>query len=103
MYETLEPITTEEEFDWWASIFRPAKESAETPKLWIWNWKGGGYNSCKAHSREEALKKGKEMASWRLGMEVDESTLRETTEEELEELWLARLASFSTGGTTTIS
>jgi hypothetical protein len=34
--------------------------STETPrkKLYTWNWVGGGYNQCYAHSKREARKTG---------------------------------------------
>lgn len=47
-------------------------------KLWLWNWKGGGYNNCKAPNREAALEKAKEMESGTI-LKVDESTMREAT------------------------
>lgn len=31
--------------------------------LWIWRWTVGGYNSCTANTREEALAKAREMSS----------------------------------------
>lgn len=49
-------------------------------KLYLWNWVGGGYNSCRAQDRSEALKKGNTMTS---NLTVDESTLRECTVDEL--------------------
>ena len=32
-------------------------------KLFLWNWTGGGYNSCRARTREEAIEKAKAMCS----------------------------------------
>jgi len=54
-------------------------------KLYLWNWIGGGYNSCRAASREEALEKGNAMTAKGPGihLKVDESTLRECTVDEL--------------------
>ena len=35
-----------------------------TPKqLWAWHWVGGGYNSCRAKNRDEAIKKARSMCS----------------------------------------
>lgn len=50
--------------------------------LYLWNWVGGGYNSCEAESREDALGKAKEIAGSTI-LVVDESTLRESTREEI--------------------
>lgn len=52
------------------------------PGLYLWNWVGGGYNSCRAASREEALEKAREIAGDTV-LKVDESTLRECTMNEI--------------------
>lgn len=52
-------------------------------KLWIWYWVGGGYNSCKAESREEALSKARAMTGV---LTVDVQTLHVGTWEELARL-----------------
>lgn len=30
-------------------------------EIWTWDWVGGGYNSCMARSREEAIRKAREI------------------------------------------
>jgi hypothetical protein len=50
-------------------------------KLYLWNWVGGGYNSCRARNRAEALEKAAEITA---KLKVDESTLRECTRDELD-------------------
>ena len=50
-------------------------------RLWIWNWIGGGYNSCKARDRAEALEKAGEISAT---LKVNPSTLRECTQDELD-------------------
>ena len=52
-------------------------------KLWIWFWNEGGYNSCQAESKEEALRLGNKMAK---SLSVNESSLHEGTWEELNKL-----------------
>jgi len=49
-------------------------------KLYLWNWVGGGYNSCRARDRSHALKLGNAMAK---NLTVSEPTLRECTVDEL--------------------
>jgi hypothetical protein len=49
-------------------------------KLFLWNWRGGGYNSCRAKDRDEAIEKAQVMASM-LKPRLD--TLRECTSAEL--------------------
>ncbi len=51
-------------------------------KLWIWYWQGGGYNSCRAETRGEALEKARAMGVGTV-LKVDESTLHEGTPKEL--------------------
>lgn len=61
--------------------------------IWTWEWKSGGYNSCTAPSREEALAKALAMgqphptAAASGGMTVtllpDPKTLRSVTPEEM--------------------
>lgn len=53
--------------------------------LWIWNWIGGGYNSCLASSREEALKNAATIAG-KTTLRVDENTLRIGSNRELESI-----------------
>lgn len=74
--ETLKPITT--------------KEGEEQGKFWMWEWNDGGWNSCRAGSREEALAKGMEIAKWKAGRAVDEATLRESSAEEVDARFLAK-------------
>lgn len=50
--------------------------------LWIWNWTSGGYNSCKAVTRDEALRLGNAMGE-ESNLVVDQATLHEGTYEEL--------------------
>lgn len=50
-------------------------------KLFLWNWCGGGYNSCRAHTREEAIKRAQTMCSLKPALH----TLRECTVQELRE------------------
>lgn len=67
--------------------------ATETPmKLWTWDWQGGGYNACRAATREEALQKAiaKGQPGPPGGMVVTlvpiESTLREVTDEKMAEI-----------------
>lgn len=55
-------------------------------KLFLWNWQGGGYNSCRAKNRAEALKVGNDMTRNGGGVHllVNENTLRECTSAELD-------------------
>ena len=53
--------------------------------LWIWHWTSGGYNSCRADTREEAIAKAKELARFTV-LVVDEKTLHIGTEKELQKL-----------------
>ena len=53
-------------------------------KLYIWNWTSGGYNSCRADNRQEALSKARAMETRVL--KVDEPTLHEGTLDELNRL-----------------
>lgn len=50
--------------------------------MYLWNWVGGGYNNCRADSREEALEKAHAMAEGTT-LKVAEPTLRECTMAEL--------------------
>lgn len=54
-------------------------------KLFIWYWKTGGYNSCKAKNKAEALEKAKKMAGQTV-LEVDEDSIHEGTYNELANL-----------------
>lgn len=54
-------------------------------KLYIWYWKQGGYNSCKAKNKEEAIEKAKKIAGQTV-LEVDENTVHEGTYQELAKL-----------------
>lgn len=51
-------------------------------KLWIWNWKQGGYNSVIAIDRKEAIAKAIEMTK-SINLEVDEDSIHEGTYFEL--------------------
>ena len=51
----------------------------DTNQLYVWNWVGGGYNSCRASSPEEALEKANGIT---MKLTVDETTLRPCTWEE---------------------
>ena len=53
--------------------------------IWIWYWENGGYNWCKADTKQEALKKAKEMAG-RTILVVKESSLHMGTIQEVERL-----------------
>jgi len=48
-------------------------------RLFLWNWIGGGYNSCRAEDREAAIKKAVKMCS----LNPNLNTLRECTQAEL--------------------
>lgn len=58
----------------------------DTNQLYVWNWVGGGYNSCRASSPEEALEKGNDLTRDGPGvhLKVNETTLRACTTEELD-------------------
>ena len=51
-------------------------------KLYTWNWTGGGYNSCRAESKEAATAVAKEMAE---GYPFDllEGSVREVSTQEM--------------------
>ena len=53
------------------------KTTSKTNKvLWAWNWTSGGYNSCLAASRKEALEEGNRMgAGVGVKLVVNEKTL----------------------------
>lgn len=53
--------------------------------LWIWNWVGGGYHSCRAESREGALAIANVMAGDST-LQVDVKTLHVGTTAELDAL-----------------
>lgn len=61
-----------------------------TLDLYTWNWIGGGYNSCMARSRTEAIRKAREMGMPRGGMTVTLvpalETLRQVTATEMVEI-----------------
>jgi hypothetical protein len=52
------------------------------PRLFTWNWEDGGYNSASATSREEAKSKSLRVP----GLTPDLGTLRECTQEELNQV-----------------
>jgi len=56
-----------------------------TTQLWIWNWTAGGYNSCQATDREDALKQANAMTRGNV-LVVNESTLHVGTDQELRKL-----------------
>jgi hypothetical protein len=59
---------------------------------WTWEWIGGGYNSCTASSREEALSKAMEMTTGPARLVPDISTIRPVTDAEMraiERSWAA--------------
>lgn len=58
---------------------------AAESKLWAWNWSPDGYNSCVANNRGDALKIATAMAA-RTRLNLDESSLREVSDEEMEAL-----------------
>lgn len=62
---------------------KDAREAQERPLafgcLWVWHWKTGGYNSCRADTREEAISIAASMCSLVPNLE----TLRPVTREEL--------------------
>ena len=49
-------------------------------KLFLWNWAGGGYNSCRARDRDEAVEVAQNFC---VGLEPALHTLRECTQAEL--------------------
>ena len=52
---------------------------------WAWHWQGGGYNSCYAKNRQEALNKAGKMCDG-LDIQIDESTLHVAKPGELDSL-----------------
>lgn len=52
------------------------KKKKDEDYYWYWNWIDGGWNYCKASSREEALQKAKMMCE-SCSLAIDEKTLRE--------------------------
>jgi len=68
-----------------------ATNSSKPDSLYTWNWIGGGYNSCMARSRTEAISKAREMGKpTEGGMTVtlvpDPKTLRQVTAAEMVEI-----------------
>lgn len=68
----------------WLNTFQFPPEKT----FWTWNWEGGGYNSCIASSREEALakaiEKGKPVhGGMKSALVPVESTLRSVSAEEM--------------------
>lgn len=65
------------------------KETAtNSERTWLWKWVEGGYNTCRARSREEALKLAKEKgkpSSVFKGLTVDEKSLHVATDKEVRE------------------
>ena len=63
-------------------------------KYWVWNWVGGGYNSCTAPTLAQALVRASEIGTpheyssgkFTTSMGIDVKTLREVTCEELNEI-----------------
>ena len=61
-------------------------KTSSTKQQWTWNWIKGGYNSCTASSREEALKIATDMGIPRWGgvtLAPDPSTLRAVSDSEM--------------------
>jgi hypothetical protein len=54
-------------------------------KLWIWNWQSGGYNSCQASTRDEAIEKANHMTRYSI-LVLDVMSLHEGTYDELGKL-----------------
>ncbi len=65
----------------------PAKPMKSKPatNLWIWNWVGGGYNSARVVTREEALTNARSSEKTTT-LRIDESTLHIGTQAELDGL-----------------
>ena len=67
-----------------------ATNSSKPERLYTWNWINGGYNSCTARSRTEAIRKAREMGQPRGGMTVTLvpalETLRQVTATEMVEI-----------------
>ena len=62
-----------------------------TLDLYTWNWIGGGYNSCMARSRTEAIRKAREMGKPTAGgmtvtLVPNLDTLRQVTAAEMVEI-----------------
>ena len=61
-----------------------------TLDLYTWNWIGGGYNSCMARSRTEAIRKAREMGKPSAARQVTLvpalETLRQVTAAEMVEI-----------------
>lgn len=54
-------------------------------QLWIWNWISGGYNSCRAETRTDAIAQSKVIAGKTI-LVINEDTLHVGTPEELQQL-----------------
>jgi hypothetical protein len=67
-----------------AKVRRPME--TQDKHLWIWEWIGGGYNSCRAATREEAIARAHEMCRYAKVLKIDESTLHVGTPDELRHL-----------------
>ena len=67
-----------------------AKNELGTLDLYTWNWIGGGYNSCMARNRKEAISKAREMGKPGSARQVtlvpNLDTLRQVTAAEMVEI-----------------
>ena len=67
-----------------------AKNELGTLDLYTWNWIGGGYNSCMARNRKEAISKAREMGKSKAARHVTLvpalETLRQVTAAEMVEI-----------------
>jgi hypothetical protein len=57
-----------------------ATNNSKPERLYTWNWLGGGYNSCTARTRAEAIQKAHAMTD---RLMPDLKTLRIVTPEEM--------------------
>ncbi len=68
----------------------PTTPGERKVKTWYWEWQSGGYNSCRAETREDALRQAVEMGKPKAAMTVtlvpDERTLRAVDAREMERL-----------------
>lgn len=76
-----------EDLDAWWQGLEAEPDYTSSPKLWVWNWKGGGFNSCVAADREEALEMARQIGAHGVPLVPDEASLKETTNEELDKLY----------------
>ena len=80
-----EYIGTMQEYKKHGKVVKTVYDLPKIEKLFIWNWTQGGYNSCLAKTREEAVLKARAKAGDTI-LTLDEPSLHQGTHAELDKL-----------------